>query len=1092
MPVIGIGGKITDIRQGRGKNPAGFNYNSSQFCNDNSTIQTPTAITPGGTYSISPALAGFNNSNGTFTPNSASSITGSQQYTVTHTLGTGEVAQSVITIFESFTVTITGPTSICDGATSDITLVATGAPAGSTYLWTPGNLTTSSIDVRPTTQTVYDVTVTNGACSDVDGHVVSINPKPSATITGDSSFCSTGGAATLTAGNPGTTTPYTYSWFLNGNSTGGNTNSITVSQEGNYTLQISDGNGCVSDLSPTFAVSRTPDDVATVTYPSTICKVPVGTGGASGSFALDGYFPLYLDYNDAAANSSDGSYHTHVINGLDYYMPNSGIVIYHGNYSLTTTPVITGQGGTFNNPTGLSINTQTGVIDKNASTAGTYTVEYTTNGSCAITVSNTVTINDLDNASMSYSASEYCQDVTDPVPTKSSTGTFSSSSGLVFTNSTTGEIDLDASTPGTYKIGFVTNGTCPNSGPLQTVTVTAREIATFNYSAGSYCQNAASNPTPSITGTTGGTFSSTTGLSINSTTGEIDLAASTVGSYVVTYTTAGTCSASSTQNVTVAAADVVSLSYPASSYPQSGTDPSPTFSPQNGGEFTATPAGLSINDSTGVIDLSESEINSYTITYTSGGTCPNTATFNLSITSVSAAFNYSASEYCENAATDPTPTVTGTSGGVFSATLKVVPFQMQFEVASGVSKTITIPSTVGTSYTVDWGDGATTTETTGNISHTYNDGNNTDVTNPIVSIGATGDTGPFTRFSFLSQGSDNDLIDVPQWGNIEWTSMGNMFYGCGNSNFTSITATDTPNLSNVTTTAGMFRACTNLATINNLNNWDTSNVTDMNRMFLVANSFNSDCSNWDVSNVENMSYMFQNCFVFNQDLGNWDVGSATNMQGLFQASRAFNHDIGNWDVSNVTDMSFMFYTALSFNQDIDNWNISSVTSMANMFRGASSFTQNLTNWDVSNITNVNRMFLSASSFNGDVSTWNLDSASNMDYMFHASAFNQNLSNWNLRTAGTSMIGMTSPSVYSQANYTDTMVGWAVYVYTNSGPFNVQWTLTSPSLDLTRTSDNASGQTYAVKYGADWTATGWTNAQDAYDYLTGATAGWTIN
>ena len=688
MPVIGIGSKITDLRQGGIPNPANFSYSTERFCNDSSTVQTPTAITPGGNYSISPALTGFNNSNGTFTPNSASSITGSQQYIITHTLGTGEVAEVAITIFESFTVTITGPTSICDGAASDITLVATGAPAGSTYLWTPGNLTTSSIDVRPTTQTVYDVTVTNGACSDVDGHVVSINPKPSATITGDSSFCNTNGAATLTAGNPGTTTPYTYSWFLNGNSTGGNTNSITVSQEGNYTLQISDGNGCVSDLSSVFAVSRTPDDVAAVTYPSTICKVPVGTGGASGSFALDGYFTLYLDYNDAAANSSDGGYHTHVINGLDYYMPNSGVVIYHNDYSLITTPVITGASGAFNSPTGLSINTQTGVIDKNASTAGTYTVEYTTNGSCPITVSNTVTINDLDNASMSYSASEYCQDdATDPVPTKSSTGTFSSSNGLVFTNSSTGEIDLDASTAGTYKIGFVTSGTCPNSGPLQTVTVTAREIATFDYSANSYCQNAASNPTPNITGTTGGTFSSTSGLvfadsgsNTGSSTGEINLSASTVGSYTITYTTSGTCSASSTQNVTVAAADVVSLSYPASSYPQSGTDPSPTFSP-SGGTFSATPSGLSIDSNTGVIDLSASSVNSYTISYTSNGACPNTATFNLGIVSVSAAFNYSASEYCENAATDPTPTITGTSGGTFTAALS--PVNVEYLVVAG-------------------------------------------------------------------------------------------------------------------------------------------------------------------------------------------------------------------------------------------------------------------------------------------------------------------------------------------------------------------------------------------------------------------------
>ena len=46
-------------------------------------------------------------------------------------------------------------------------------------------------------------------------------------------------------------------------------------------------------------------------------------------------------------------------------------------------------------------------------------------------------------------------------------------------------------------------------------------------------------------------------------------------------------------------------------------------------------------------------------------------------------------------------------------------------------------------------------------------------------------------------------------------------------------------------------------------------------------------------------------------------------------------------------------------------------------------------------------------------------------------------------------------------------------------------------DCSRTSDNASGQTYAAKYGGDWTATGWTTAGDARDYLTGTTANWNI-
>lgn len=420
------------------------------------------------------------------------------------------------------------------------------------------------------------------------------------------------------------------------------------------------------------------------------------------------------------------------------------------------------------------------------------------------------------------------------------------------------------------------------------------------------------------------------------------------------------------------------------------------------------------------------------------------------------------------------------------------PFKMQFEVASGVSKTITIPNITGTSFTVDWGDGATTTETGGNISHTYNNGSNTDVTNPIVSIGAEDDTGPFTAFRFSNSGSDDDLIDVPQWGQIQWSDMNSMFFGCGNSNFTTITASDTPNLSNVTYMGSMFRSCSNLATVNNINNWDTSNVTDMNRMFLVASSFNDDITSWDVSNVTTFLAMFNNAYVFNRNIGSWNTSSAIDMTSMFNAALVFNQDIGSWNTSNVTNMGTMFYNARQFNQDIDGWDVSSVFNMASMFRGALVFNQDLTNWDVSSVTSMNRMFLSSPVFNGDVTTWNPILVDDFSYTFHGTVFNQNISNWNLRTSNTSMIGMTSPSTYSQANYTDTMVGWAVYVYTNSGPFNVQWTLTSPSLDLTRTSDNASGQTYAVKYGADWTATGWTNAQDAYDYLTSATAGWTIN
>ena len=59
-----------------------------------------------------------------------------------------------------------------------------------------------------------------------------------------------------------------------------------------------------------------------------------------------------------------------------------------------------------------------------------------------------------------------------------------------------------------------------------------------------------------------------------------------------------------------------SFSYAESSYAKNGTDPTPTITGDAGGTFTATPAGLSINSSTGEITLSTSTINSYTVKYT--------------------------------------------------------------------------------------------------------------------------------------------------------------------------------------------------------------------------------------------------------------------------------------------------------------------------------------------------------------------------------------------------------------------------------------------------------------------------------------------
>ena len=71
--------------------------------------------------------------------------------------------------------------------------------------------------------------------------------------------------------------------------------------------------------------------------------------------------------------------------------------------------------------------------------------------------------------------------------------------------------------------------------------------------------------------------------------------------------------------------------------------------------------------------------------------------------------------------------------------------------------------------------------------------------------------------------------------------------------------------------------------------------------------------------------LFYNNSVFNQDIGDWNTGSVTNMELMFATAQSFNQDIGSWNTSSVTNMENMFNSAQSFNQDLSMWNVVNVT-----------------------------------------------------------------------------------------------------------------------------------------------------------------------
>ena len=113
---------------------------------------------------------------------------------------------------------------------------------------------------------------------------------------------------------------------------------------------------------------------------------------------------------------------------------------------------------------------------------------------------------------------------------------------------------------GTFNYSIPLSGGCGTVAATGTITVLPTETAAFSYASSTYCETD-SDPTPNNTGTTGGTYSATpSGLSINASTGAIDLDASTMGTYTVKYVTSSSiCADSTTVNVTITATNTVSV-----------------------------------------------------------------------------------------------------------------------------------------------------------------------------------------------------------------------------------------------------------------------------------------------------------------------------------------------------------------------------------------------------------------------------------------------------------------------------------------------------------------------------------------------------
>ncbi|MFN5323807.1 MAG: choice-of-anchor L domain-containing protein, partial [Bacteroidota bacterium] len=541
------------------------------------------------------------------------------------------------------TITPSGSLSLCPGG--NVTLTAN---QGQSYQWSNG-ATSQSITVNAAG--TYTVTVSNGPnCSAVSTPVNVTVGGASASINGVLSICN-GANTTLTA-TPGTS----YLW-----SNGATTQSINVTNAGNYTVTVTANGGCTASATANVSINPSPAPGITGTF--SVCQ------GNSATLNATPGFSNYLWSNGATTPSISptlaGSYTVTVTGAGGCTASIAQAVIVNPNPvpAITGTfSVCSGSSATLNAPAGMSSyswSNGAATSSINPSTAGTYTVTVTTANGCTGSASQAVAI------------------TSNPTPTiagnftvcQGTNATLTASAGFASYQWNTGAstASISPSTSGFYTVTVTVAGGCTGT-TTQQVTVNP-------------------NPTPSISGVFNACQGSTATLTANagyasyswsSGTASASISPNTAGTYTVTVVDANGCVGNTSQQVNIFANPAPAITG--------------TFSACTGSAaaLNATPGLSSYQWSSGstASTINPTATGTYTVTVTNSNGC-------TGVTSQAVIIH-----------TNPTPVITGTfsvcSGN--QATLNA-PAGMSSYAWSNGTTTASINPTVAGNYTVTVTDG---------------------------------------------------------------------------------------------------------------------------------------------------------------------------------------------------------------------------------------------------------------------------------------------------------------------------------------------------------------------------------------------------
>jgi gliding motility-associated-like protein len=160
-----------------------------------------------------------------------------------------------LTVSDAITAEILGPSMICVGETATYNTQIDGGTEPYSLSWTgPGGFTSTDTTIVIDTAGEYCLTVTdaNGCMSGEECQTLSFFPDISCVIEGPTQICADE-TATYAAVVMGGTAPFTYNWSGPGGFTSTDS-SVTVSDAGEYTVVVTDANGCDTECTQTLEV----------------------------------------------------------------------------------------------------------------------------------------------------------------------------------------------------------------------------------------------------------------------------------------------------------------------------------------------------------------------------------------------------------------------------------------------------------------------------------------------------------------------------------------------------------------------------------------------------------------------------------------------------------------------------------------------------------------------------------------------------------------------------------------------------------------------------------------------------------------------